>query len=315
MAHTILALADLTHEQTKSLSERDFIILSPIDIQEKDYASIEIMYGWEPILGQKILSTPNHKLQWIQSISAGVDYFPLQQLKDANIILTNASGLKSVPIAQSVLGYILYFARGLDYYNKQQSWQTMLDQYSIAELPTLIFGTGQIGQEIARQLKALGGTVYGVNSTGHPANNFDKTFALNNYQDALNQVQTIVNVLPSTNETEAFFNQAFFAQLDQAFLYINVGRGTTTDASALLSALNQHQVRHAALDVTTPEPLPADSPLWNHPQLLLTQHTSWVEHNAQTPASNLFDIFEQNISNYLTGQPLTINVVNLAKGY
>lgn len=315
MSHTILALSKLNSAEQDSLYQQGFKILDPETITNADYANIEIIYGWDAKLGPAILATPNNHLKWIQSFSAGVDYFPLATLKEAKITLTNASGLKAHPIAQTILGYILHFARGLNYYVNQHTWQKNLDQYTIAELPTVIFGTGQIGQELARQLKALGGTVYGINSTGHPVANFDRTFSLANYDEALTLSKVIINVLPATDKTHHFFNEAFFKAATGSFLYVNAGRGVTTDSQALLAAIDNKLIQYAALDVTEEEPLEQNSALWQHPAILLTQHTSWVEHAGQGPASNLFSIFNQNIPAFLNHQTLPVNVVDLSRGY
>jgi len=315
MSHLLLAVTPLKNQDIQVLNDADITVVTPDNVQPEQINEIEISYGWSSEIGTKMLTSPTSKLKWVQTMSAGVDYVPLQQLSERQITLTNASGLKSVPIAQSVLSYMLHFARGLNIYQDRQYWEEYTDQYTLAELPTVIFGTGHIGQQIAEYLQSFGTTVYGVNTTGRPVIGFDQTFAINKLTELPDDIQVVINVLPSTPETEAFFDDAVLAQFKQLYLFINAGRGTTVVESALLTALDNQSIRYAALDVTAQEPIPSDSPLWHRPNLLLTQHTTWAAHNAVGRSSNLFPLFMRNVPGYLANQPLTFNVVDLSRGY
>lgn len=315
MSHLLLAVTPLKNQDIQVLNDADIQVITPDTIRPEQLADVTISYGWSAELGPKMLADPNSRLQWVQTMSAGVDYVPLQQLAERNVTLTNASGLKSVPIAQSILGYMLHFARGLNVYQDRQYWEEYTDQYTLAELPTVIFGTGHIGQQLAEYLQSFGTTVYGVNTTGRPVPGFDQTFAINNLAALPADVQVVVNVLPSTPETESFFDEHVFAQLQSLYLFINAGRGTTVKEADLLAALDNQTIRYAALDVTAQEPIPHDSPLWHRPNLLLTQHTTWATHHAVGRASNLFPLFMKNLPAYLANQPLTFNVVDLSRGY
>lgn len=247
-------------------------------------------------------------------MSAGVDYMPLKELSAQGILLTNASGLKSVPIAQSTIGYMMHFARGLNVYQNRNHWEEFTDQYMLSELPTVIFGTGHIGQQIARYLSAFGTPVYGVNTSGRPVDGFDATFSIDDLS-SLPDVAVVISVLPGTDATKHFFNAETFAHFKKLFLFVNVGRGPTVDQTALLDALDKQDIRYAALDVTEVEPIPDDSPLWHHDNLLLTQHTTWAEHESSGRAGNLFPLFMKNLPDFLAGKPLTTNFVDVSRGY
>lgn len=296
MSRLLLEVTKLQPQDIAVLHDLDITVVTPDTVTAADISEIEISYGWSTEIGKKILADPTSKLRWVQTMSAGVDYMPLAELADRQVMLTNASGLKSVPIAQSVISYILHFARGLNVYQTQTHWQEFTDQYTISELPTVIFGTGNIGRQIAHYLKALGGRVYGVNTSGHPVDGFD-------------------DVLPGTDTTVNFFNAERFAALGDLYLFINVGRGTTVNQADLIATLQAGTIRQAALDVTLPEPLPDDSPLWQQPNLLLTQHTTWAEHSSAGRAGNLFPLFMRNLPSYLANEPLSVNVVDLTRGY
>lgn len=311
----LLAVKALTQENRDFLAQYDIDVVTPDTVTDDQLSEVVISYAWDNTIGNKILSLPNTKLKWIQAQSAGVDYLPLPLLAKRGITVTNASGLKALPIAQTVLGYLLYFARGLNVYATRTHWEPFTDQYLISELPVLVFGTGRIGQQIAHHIKAFGGKVYGVNTSGRPVAGFDETFPITDYQAGLAKAQVVVDGLPRTKDTENFFDDHFFAQFNQLFLFINIGRGTTLNQSALLEAIDDSRVKYAALDVTTPEPLPHDHPLFERPQILLTQHTSWGENINAGRVGGLFRLFEKNVPSFMKDQTFIQNVVDLNKGY
>ncbi len=311
----LLAVKAITQENREFLAQYDISVVTPDTITDEQLPEVLISYAWDTEIGHKILANPESKLKWIQAQSAGVDYLPLKTLQERQITVTNASGLKAVPIAQTVLGYILHFARGLNVYSTRKHWEPFTDQYLMSELPVLVFGTGRIGQQIAHAVKSLGGVVFGVNTTGRPVEGFDATYAISDYQEALAKSQVVVDGLPGTKETENFFDEHFFQQFNQLFLFINIGRGTTLNQDDLLSAIDDSRVKYAALDVTTPEPLPMNHPLFERPQILLTQHTSWGEQESAGRVGRLFRLFEKNVPSFMADGTFVQNVVDLNKGY
>ncbi|MBJ7694906.1 phosphoglycerate dehydrogenase [Weissella confusa] len=314
MSQLLLAVQPLRDADIAQLTELGVTVTTPETISDDILANVTISYGWSATLGPKILAMPNNQLKWIQTMSAGVDYMPLKDLSEQGILLTNASGLKSVPIAQSTVGYMMHFARGLNVYQNRNHWEEFTDQYMLSELPTVIFGTGHIGQQIARYLSAFDTPVYGVNTSGRPVDGFDATFSIDDLS-SLPDVAVVISVLPGTDATKHFFNAETFAHFKNLFLFVNVGRGSTVDQAALLDALDNQNIRYAALDVTEVEPIPDDSPLWHHENLLLTQHTTWAEHESSGRAGNLFPLFMKNLPDFLAGQPLTTNFVDVTRGY
>lgn len=311
----LLAVKGITESNRIFLSQYGVTVVTPDTITAQQIPEIVISYAWDNAIGQQILANPGAKLKWIQTQSAGVDYLPLKKLKDFGVIVTNASGLKAIPIAQTVLSYILYFARGLNIYASRTHWEPYTNQYLITELPVLVFGTGRIGQQIAGHIKAFGGIVYGVNTTGQMVEGFDEVYSMHDYQKALAKSRVVVDGLPGTPETDNFFNNHFFEQVNQLFLFINIGRGTTLNQNDLLAAIDDSRVKYAALDVTTPEPLPKNHPLFDRPQVLLTQHTSWGESVNAGRTGGLFRLFEKNVPYFVKDGTIRYNIVNLDKGY
>lgn len=314
MSELLLANQPLPKRAQDTLAKYDIAVVTKEAIQPEQLGQVTMMYVWDDQLGQQILAQEN-QLKWVQNIGAGVNNLPQKQLDKAGVQVTNASGVKSRPIAQTVLAYILFVARGLHHYVAQQTWSEFTDQYLLSELPVLIFGTGSIGAQLAEYIQTLGGTAYGVNTRGQAVAGFDKVVALSDVAELLPKVKVIVDTLPATEATQHYFNTAIFDQVDDLILFANVGRGDTVDQTALLQALDAQKIRFAALDVTTPEPLPDGHELLMHPKILVTQHTSWAEHQQPKRPDALWDIFEQNLPSYLAGEKLPVNRVDLTRGY
>ncbi|GEP19877.1 NAD(P)-dependent oxidoreductase [Pediococcus argentinicus] len=285
------------------------------NITPETESKIDIVWGSDQKL-QAMLKQPN-QIKWIQSYSAGVDYFPLETLKQQNIALTNTSGIHSESIAESVAMYALYFSRQMEQINKMRQasdWSlhpSMDSLQTLSKMNWLIFGTGHIGSQIAKIAQAFGGHTIGVNHSGHAAEYFNQNISISDYNLLAPTADIVVNILPLTTETTHFYNYDFFQQFKHLFLFINVGRGKSVHTEALQQAIHNGNVDHAALDVFETEPLPQDSILWSEPNILITPHNSAVSHNLNHDAQT---IFIENLRKYLNQEYLT-NEVDLIKGY
>lgn len=290
----------------------DFLTATPVKTAIKN---INVLFGYQQTLLEQILAGPN-QLQWLQAISAGVDYLPLTTLKQQHILLSNTSGIHAQPIAEWVLGTLLSYYRGIlkaQVRQTQQNWQRQPSELAqLSNRKLLIFGTGAIGQRIATLASAFGATVTGINHSGHPATGFQQTFALAESQAALAQADVIINALPLTPATTHYFDQTFFQQLTTQPVFINIGRGPSVNEAALQQALKQHQLQFAALDVQQTEPLPQASPLWHQENLLISPHVSGiVEHFKDA----VYPIFRHNLQQFLQDGTLAERQVDLDKGY
>lgn len=307
----------IPQETRADLPTTDTTYYTSSNISEELLDTVEIAWGLDKNV-ISMIESPGSKLKWIQSFSAGVDYFPIQQIRERNIILTNTSGIHATAIANTVLLYALFFTRNLKHAIKSQSNQEWDSVPHFDKLQTLrgkrwlIFGTGHIGREIARLAKATDGETIGVNTTGHPADNFDLTVSITEYSDYLKNVDIILNILPLTTETRHLFNDEFFNKLEKLYLFINVGRGPSVDEKALELALDSGTVQNAALDVFETEPLSPSSPLWNYDQVLITPHES-AESNELLPA--VHDVFVNNLDAYLSDGVPDNDIVNTKEGY
>lgn len=251
------------------------------------------------------------KLRWVQFFAAGVDSLPLQEMKQKGVWLTNASGVHAAPISETMFAMILAFVRGIDSSiadQKKHVWRQGGHRLIEIHEKTLgILGVGAIGLEAARIGKAFGMRVLGLRRGGKPAENVDEMFAPSRADEMLGACDYVMNVLPWTPETENFMNAARFARMKNTACYVSAGRGATTDQNALIDALKTGKIACAGLDVTTPEPLPADSPLWDMDNVILTPHMAGLTDRYFERAT---DILIENLKAYRnTGLPCK-NVVD-----
>lgn len=305
-------------EKLQKLVPSDVVIKRPEELIPTQFADVEITIGWTAT-GNKILEQPNHKLKWVQTYSAGFDYLPLATFEKEGVKVSNASGISAGAIAESAVGMLLGIVRDLyQAYDdqKKHEWQKKyyLDNMpqTIAGKQVLIYGTGHIGQKIAAPLKLFGMQTVGVNHDGHPAENFDVTV---DDQTALNYLKTakvVINIMPLTDQTKKFFNEAFFAKLENHPIFMNFGRGPSVDTNALIAALNSGALKAAAIDVVDPEPLPSDSPLWSEPHAIITPHIAGLYYDY---LGDVMKIFLTNLKSFLRDGQLTDREVNLKKGY
>jgi len=252
-------------------------------------------------------------LKWLNSIYAGVEHFPLEQLKAQGTILTNGAGLNSAPIAEFAVMMMLSAAKRSDLIvdsQRQHNWlSTPPGTTEIDDSKVLIIGYGGIGQQIAKKLSGFDVEVTAVRRTptGEP-----NVIGLDDWRDRLGEFDWVFVSAPATSDTKHLLGADEFAAMKDSAWLINVARGTLVDQDALLTALNDKTIGGAALDVTDPEPLPADHPLWDAPNCLITMHLSG------TAQSRMFQRaatrFVENLKRYRKGDEM-IAVADFDRGY
>lgn len=237
------------------------------------------------ILGQPdpadVLAAKN--CRWVQLTSAGYTRYDdlafLKALRDRGTAFCNASSVYDEPCAQHVLAFLLSLARDLPTANADQPsglWnqpQIRKNSFLLRRQKTLLVGYGAIGQRLAELLSPFNLHLIGFRRTVR-GDEMVRTLPIEDLDTHLPTAQIVINILPSSKDTKGLFSAERFAKLPDDAIYISIGRGDTTDQDALLAALHSGKVGHAALDVTSPEPLPADHPLWKAPNLIITPHTA-----------------------------------------
>ena len=258
------------------------------------------------------------ELVWHHRPWVGVENIVNERYAERNIILTNGKGTNSANIAEHVLAMMLAFARELpkffrDQMNKQ--WRYWEDgEKTIHELGgqrVLCLGTGKIGQEVARRLAAFDCEVVGASRSGRDVPGFQRCVSFDDLDSELAEADSIVNSLPMTPTTAMIVDREMIAKMKPGVRFYNVGRGGTVDQDALIEALQSGHIAGAGLDVTTPEPLDADSPLWEMKTVIITSHTA-----GDSPQSHerMVDLTAEQLRRFQDGEQL-LNIVDLTAGY
>ncbi|MTD38446.1 hydroxyacid dehydrogenase [Erwinia sp. CPCC 100877] len=303
-------------DKIKQTAENYTVVTSKEELSSININAIEIMLGWGKALGQQLLASPDSQLKWVQTISAGVDTLDLEQFAKKGILLSNASGIHSISIAEHVLGVLLTEYRAIrKSIVKQEHKYWSRDDLSYQQLSgqkLLIVGTGHIGQQLAAFTQGLGIQTYGVNTSGHATAGFIECYSQKNMKRIINEMDIVVNILPLTDQTYQLYDEQMFQAMKPGTVFVNVGRGPSVNTADLTAALKNGQLRFAALDVFEEEPLPQDSELWAMENVLITPHISGLTPHFK---SKLSAIFLQNLTSYLTDRTLAKNAVSLKKGY
>jgi phosphoglycerate dehydrogenase-like enzyme len=263
------------------------------------------------------------RLGWIHSAAAGVRGALFPEMLASPVQLTNSAGIHAIPIAETVVGGLLYLLRGLDMAVEQQRerrWDKsrfVADDSALRELGgsrVLIIGTGGIGSEVARRAAAFGAHCVGVrrNPTRGTPTGFERAVGLDALDDELPAADVVVLAAPLTAETSGVLSAERIGRLRQGAIVINVARGALLDEDALAAAVLAGRLRGAVLDVVREEPLPPESPLWQLRSVLVTPHVSPVSPGRFWPRQ--LALFLDNWRRYLDGAPLR-NLVDKRAGY
>jgi phosphoglycerate dehydrogenase-like enzyme len=265
--------------------------------------------------------TAAKKLKWIHSTAAGVAQLMYPGLRDSGIVVTNPSGIFSVPMAEHTIGLLLALARNFPdsvrqqdrkHWSQQELWDKPQHLTELNGQVLLIVGYGSIGREVARRAKAFEMRVWGVTRSGKGDPAYaEKIFAAKQLHEALSNADYVLIAAPETAETKHLIGAAQIAKMKRGARLINVGRGSLLDEAALIQSLQSGALGGAALDVAEMEPLPADSPLWKTPNLMITPHTSGVSDRLWLrQTAILIELLER----WFDGREL-FNLVDFARGY
>ena len=257
-------------------------------------------------------------LKWMCSDFAGIEkYLPAEVWPNENCILSNSSGAYGPTISEHIIMVLLMLLRRMPEYQADlhdRKWSFYAPIRSITGSHFVLLGTGDIGSNTARRLKALGATVTGVCRSGKSSESaFDAVLPLSELDRVLPSADALVMSLPATQETIGILTRERIAMLPRHAYLVNVGRGSAVDQDALVEALRSRSIAGAALDVMVPEPLPTDHPLWDCPNTIITPHVSG---NLSLGLTCDLDIamFLADLRRYSEGQPLK-NFVDRTVGY
>lgn len=251
--------------------------------------------------------------KWINTVVVGFDAFPISEMRERGQIFTNGAGIMPDVIAEHAVMGVLVLAKRLDEVVRAQDrceWlKTPPGNFELMGSRTLILGYGAIGREIGARLCAFGVEVTGVRRSVDPD---PAVLGADEWRGRLGEFDVVIVAAPNTSETKTMIGAAEFSAMKRGARFINIARGDLVDQPALIAALEAGQLSGAFLDVTTPEPLPPEHPLWKAPNVIISMHlagasqTSVVRRGAQR--------FARNLERYLAGDALE-HVADLSRNY
>lgn len=255
------------------------------------------------------------RLKFIQSISAGVDQYDRGALAQAGIRLASAQGANANAVSEHAIALILALARKLPEARDNQAqrhWRGMIGDLTRREdelggKTLLVVGLGRIGGRLARLAKAFGMRVVGLRrDPARGAEGADEVHAMASLGAQLPRADYVALCCALTPETRGLMDAAAFAAMKPGAALVNVARGAVCDEAALVDALRAGRLGQAALDVTAEEPLPAASPLWTMPNVLITPHTAG---ETRAYEDNVLDLMEENLARLRRGEAALVNQV------
>ncbi len=321
---TILVVQNMTEEQRGNIRKIAAECREPSELLfscEKPFTQEEIARA-DAVIGRTSLEMlqqmPN--LEWYQLPSAGADADVKKGGYPENCIVTNAAGAYDLSVSEHMVALTFAMTRRLgEYMIRQQDheWLAGGNVISIAESRVMILGAGRIGTAYAKKIKALGGYTVGVKRTpaepGKDYPGYDEMHGLEELDSLLPAVDVVAMVLPGGDATTHIMDERRLRLMKKGAYILNVGRGSAIDPEALYKMLTEDWLGGAALDVTEPEPLPAESPLWDLKNMIITPHAAGNFWLAST-FERLLVICGKNLRSYLNGEPM-IHVVDKELGY
>ena len=242
-------------------------------------------------------------LRFIQLTSAGFDRVPMDYIQAHSIEIHNARGVYSIPMAEFAVCGVLQLYKQSAFFRenqKQHRWEKCRDLLEIHGKTVCIIGCGSVGTECAKRFQAFGCRVTGIATKARRQSFFDEVLPSPALDQVLPTADIVILALPQTDKTIGFLSTERIAQMKHGAILVNIARGALVDEAALVAALKARRLSGAVLDVFETEPLPADSPLWDMENMIVTPHNSFVgEGNNTRLASIIFSAFKENLNGVL----------------
>ncbi|MEP2734775.1 MAG: D-2-hydroxyacid dehydrogenase [Erythrobacter sp.] len=311
---TILAISGLIRPLLEPRLPSDLDVRWFMTKEEALTAMPDAEIGWfdmyeQPAMADTLRAATN--LKWLNSIYAGLDFLPMDVLIDRGITVTNGAGINAITIAEYVVMGMLNMAKGYrDVVRAQERREWLQDSPGKRELhgsKALLLGYGAIGKLIKPRLEAFDVDVTVVRRSGGA-----DTLKPDEWKAKLGEFDWIILAVPATPETDGMIGEAELAAMNSNAVIVNIARGSVIDQAALTSALKEKAIGGAFLDVTTPEPLPADDPLWALDNTHISMHLSGRATELMFARSA--ERFLQNLDLYLAGKPVA-PIFDPVRGY
>ena len=257
------------------------------------------------------------ELELLQLNSAGADLYIKAGVMPKQAVLANATGAYGLAVSEHMLGLTFDLIRRLNQYHANQVehvWKAMGNIISVEGSTILVLGLGDIGGDYARKVHVLGAHVIGVRRTDRKKPDYlDEQHTMDDLDSLLGRADIVAMVLPGGAATNHIMDERRLRLMKKGAYLINVGRGNAIDPDGLYKVLKEGHLGGCGLDVTEPEPLPADSPLWDLGNLVITPHVAGNFYLAET-FERIVKIAGENLSAWANGTPYR-NVVDFTTGY
>lgn len=312
----ILINTEITSEhrqQVEAVSEQLHIIEAQNSAEAlRNIGDTDIVFGGF----NRTLFENAKQLKWVQVLSAGVDGLLFPEFVQSDVVLTSAKGFVGPHLADQAWALILGLLRGIGRSVRERTWDNRMSirlaTWELSERTLGIVGLGGTGIDVARRAQGFDMRVIAADPEAVAAPSFvHEVWQMDRFHELLAQSDVVAICAPLTPETRGMFDDAAFQAMQSHALLVNVTRGKIVDGPALHRALNNGSIGGAGLDVTPEEPLPADSPLWDMPNVIITPH---VAGGSPIRLDRTVGLFCDNLERLLVGKPL-LSVIDKAKGY
>ena len=312
----ILVALPLNERQKEKLEQnfrhQEFVYCLPDQLTEEILSDVEVILGNVP---PRLLAHAG-KLRWLQLNNAGTEGYCGGALPE-DVLLTNATGAYGLAISEHMVGMLFELQKNLNLYSRNQRehvWKSEGHVRIIEGSRVLVIGLGDIGTAFAQKMKGLGCRTVGIKRReARKPDGVDDLYTLERLERQLPLADIVALCLPGNQDTRHMLNEERIGMLKKNAVVLNVGRGMTLDTEALTRALKEGRIAGACLDVTDPEPLPSDHPLWDMENVILTPHVSGGFTLPET-LEKILNICIENLECYLVKRPLR-NVVDRKTGY
>ena len=259
-------------------------------------------------------------LNYLHIFFAGIDHcMEIPGIRASSLIVTNSAKAASETIAETSIALMFMLTRNLHFFHTEQlksNWarndSSTSEAIMVEGKTMLVLGLGGIGAQVAKRAHALGMRVIGTRNSSRSGPDYVDYVGLSDEMlDMASKADVVVNALPLTDTTKGIVNADFFKAMKDKSYYVSVGRGGTTDTTALTAALKDGKLAGAGLDVTDPEPLPAEHELWLLPNVIITPHTA---SRSDISRVNTQFVARENLRRYIRGEHL-LNQVDMKRGY
>ena len=324
MATRILVLASIYSEEftEESPAGRSFLLAHPecdwrfrrdTNCTAEDLAWAEVLYG----VPDPATLKEAKNLRWLHLMTAGVNNYADPSLfPDPKPIFTRSAGVHAPTMAEHAIGLALAVGRNfplLYAHQKEHDWHFEIARNELFGSTVLMLGTGYLAKDLIRRLRGFGCRIIGLrrDCSKPMPEGVERVYPIEELLNVLPQADYLFNTLPLTRATRRILSTEAFQAAKPSMVLINMGRGGTVDTPALVEALRNGEIGGAGLDVTDPEPLNRDNPLWDLPNVIISPHCSAV---SGTTNSRRNEMFLRQLDRYLKGEALE-GVVDLSVGY